>query len=177
MNNPIATDIHRISPSHFVMVMARFKASVIIGGLFAVLLVSLVAGYLFNTIFYIIGPAIILVLGPVVLSLIYFYYALSPEAAMMTRPHRVIFSNDKIDIDYYRHVDEKEDDTESHLTSSSYKTQNIDAHIVSPDILIKSNSGRSNIVAVVPFDSFTSSQNLNSAIQMLNIASTYNPQL
>ncbi|MDE5573877.1 MAG: hypothetical protein K2I94_09060 [Muribaculaceae bacterium] len=176
MNNSIATDIHRVSPSRFVMVMARFKAYVIIGVLFTVLLVSLVAGYLFNTIFYVIGSALILVIGPAVMSLIYFYYALSPEAAMLTRPHRVIFSNDKIDIDYYKHDDEKENDTESHLKSSSYKVQDIDAHIVSPDILIKLNSRRSNIVAVVPFDSFTSSQNLNLAIQMLNIAPTYNPQ-
>ncbi|MDE6643773.1 MAG: hypothetical protein K2K27_06705 [Muribaculaceae bacterium] len=177
MNNSVATDTHRISPSHFVKVIMRFKTSLIIGIEGVVLLISLVAGYLFNYIFYFIGAAIILIICPIILSFIYLNYALSPETAMLTRPHRIVFSSDKIEIDYHKHDDEKEDDSDYLLKSASFPINIIHAHLVSSDILITSNLKRNHIIAVVPFKSLTSIQNLNSVIQLLNITPSYHPQL
>ncbi|MDE5809259.1 MAG: hypothetical protein K2H59_03130 [Muribaculaceae bacterium] len=174
MNKSIATDIHRISPSRFVMVMARVKAVAIIAVMAVILLLSVVAGYMVNNIFYVVGPALILVIGPIIISLIYFYYALSPTAAMLTLPHRVVFSNDKIDIDYYNPDDEVlPNETIQPQRTTSHLANSVDVQLLSTDILITLNSKQSNVVAVVPFDSFTSTQNLNSAMQLLNIAPTY----
>ena len=98
MAQSITTAVHRISPSRFVRTVARTKATVLTSVVAVSLVVALIAGAMVNNAFYIAVPAILLVILPAVVSMIFFYYALSPAAAMLTLPHIITFTNDTIDI-------------------------------------------------------------------------------
>lgn len=181
MAQTITTAIHRISPSRFVRTVARTKATALTAVVAVSLVAALIAGITVNNAFYIAVPAILLVVFPAVISMIFFYYALSPAAAMLTLPHVFTFDNDNINITYFepdfnndKDIDMNEIPVRKRVT---FPTDSIMASILQSDILITPCNRPGEIVAIVPFDTFGSPENLMSAMHYLNIKPTANISL
>lgn len=177
----ITTAVHRISPSRFVRTVARTKATALTAVVAVSLAIALIAGVTVNNAFYIAVPAILLVIFPAVISMIYFYYALSPEAAMLTLPHIVSIGRDKLNIVYFEPDFKPFEETDKNdipvRKRVEHKTDSIKADILQSEILITLYNRPEEIVAIVPFDSFESTENLSSAMHYLNIKPTANISL
>lgn len=181
MAQPITTGLHRIRPSQFVRTVARTKTTALTSIVAAFIIAAFIAGMTVNSAFYLAIPAFLLVIVPAVISMIFFYYALSPTAAMLTLPHRLAFSDDTVDIDFFDPEVKHEDDINlqevSPRHSSTHSTSTLQAQLLTTEILITSADKPDKIVAIVPFDTFKSSENLASAMLCLNIKTTDNIEL
>lgn len=181
MSQSITTAVHRISPSRFVRTVARTKATALITIVVVSMAVALIAGVTINNAFYIAVPAILLVIFPAVISIIFFYYALSPAAAMLTLPHIVTFSRDTIDIVYFEADFKSDEDSEMNdipvRNRVGYRIDSIKADMLQSEILITSCNRPGDIVAIVPLDTFETIENLTSAMHYLNIKPTANISL
>lgn len=94
--------------------------------------------------FFIVALALICIVYPGVMMLVYFNHALRPEAAFATIPHRVSFSPDGIDIEYFPPDDTVKCPPSRHIPISGIST----AEDTGSSVILTLRSGRYDFILI-----------------------------
>ena len=117
------TAVYRIAPSAYAgHVIRMWLRDILVVGALPVS-ASIIVGAVLDLRFLFVAVILVFLIAPLIMSTVYYYHALSPEASMSILPHRIIFGEKSLTIKYEREPSDEDAQSEETETTTEPKVR------------------------------------------------------